>query len=213
MSNIFDELKIVWQHFTAKELGKRKGFNLLMNGYVQDEPETVAKYNSLLADIMNDANVKKTTAITRSMILGFEIYKEYLAQKDALSQETKDAIEAFNYQVEDVINDTIRKYIKRLYERGNIEKAQKIAERNNLDYDQIVQSYTMPVGRQEKSPAIRDWLKGYFSNKDEVPVSRVKEDIIEDAIINPNEWSLVKAIASTDGYSNNGKRGYWQKVS
>lgn len=208
------DLKIVWEQFTSKQLGKRDGFNLLMHGFVQDEAETVAMYNALLTDIMNNENnghgIKRTTAITRSMILGIEIYKDYLEQKGALSQEAKDAIEAFNFQVEDIIHEKNQKYVKRLYERGNIEKAQDYAKRHNLDYDKIVQSYTLPIGKQEKSPHIREWLSDYFSDSKEVTVSRVKADIIEDGIIDPGEWSLVKSIASTDGYSG-GKRGYWTK--
>lgn len=211
MSKSSGDLKIAWQHLTAKEFGKRDGFNLLMSGYLCDEPETVAMYNALLADVMNDANIKKTTAVTRAMILGFEIYKDYLAEKDALSEETLEAIEAFNFQVEDVVNDKNRKYVKRLYERGKVQKAQDFAKRQGLDYEQIVQSYTLPISKQEKSPQIREWLSDYFSDGKEVQVSRVKADIIEDGIINPDEWSLVKSVASTDGYSSNGKRGIWSK--
>lgn len=207
MSNKF------WNKFyPSSRFGKYKEEHLLMTGYLRDTPEIVEAYDSLIANIQNAAKCNRTEAITKAMIFGLHHVKDYLQDRGELSQETKDAFEAFSYEVEESIQERKEKYVSRLYERNKIDKAKDYCLRNNLDFDAIVSEYTMPFTRSDKSSAIREWLKDYFSRNETAQVSRIRQDMLDDGVINPADWSLVRNIASTDGYSKGSKRGVWQRV-
>jgi hypothetical protein len=183
-----------------------------MTGHVRNKPEVVMHYDNLIADIQNtEYGCSRTEAITKAMLLGLEYFGEYLESKGRLSQETLDALDAFNRAVDDEIQETRKKHVKRVYEHGDTEKARELAERYRLDFELIVKEYTIPVENSDKSPIIRGWLKSYFKNGESRQVHKVKADILEDGVVSPGDWSLVKSIASTDGYSKGGARGFWQK--
>jgi len=182
-----------------------------MTAHIKTDPETVMYYDALIADIQNSERCSRTAAITKAMLLGLALYLEY--KQDNLAQEPIDALQALDFEIDNKIVDAKIRHVKRLYETGQTQKAQELCTRYNLDFDDVIASYTLPISKQDKSSAIREWLQSYFSNRDSIPIRQLKADILEDGIISPSEWTLVKSIASTDGYSVGGKRGIWHKTS
>jgi len=199
---------IIWsRNYTSEGFGIKGQLRLLMTAHIKAEPELIMAYDALIADISNKEKCSRTSAITKAMILGLTLYAEWAS--DSLRQDTLDALQALDFEIDSKIAGAKSKHVKRLYEAGRTDEAQSLCQRYNLDFEEVISTYTLPVTNADKSTEIREWLQSYFTTKDNEQVRVIKADMLDDGIITPNEWSLVRNIASSDGYTS-GRRGIWE---
>jgi hypothetical protein len=195
----------VW---TSDKMGKGVK-SIVLSAYLRNTPEAVMFLEGVLVDIMNYLKSNRTEAITSAMVFCLVAYRDYL--KDGTGNQDDVYLDMLNEMVAEEVENAKIKYIHRVYERKGLEACIEACNKYQLDPDELLSRYTMSIDRGDKSSEIRVWLESYFENGDVKPVHQIKQDIIEDGVVSPSEWGLVKNVASTDGYSSAGKRGFWSK--
>jgi hypothetical protein len=101
-----------------------------------------------------------------------------------------------------------------VYETSALDEFVEFCTESGIDHEKFLATYKTTVATAKtKSEAMSRWLKDTLGNGEEYNTEDIKEAAEIDRVINDeSDWNLMKSVASREGYSKGGKRGYWRKL-
>lgn len=98
---------------------------------------------------------------------------------------------------------------------GDLDKYIEWCKETGNEYEKFVEykqqhSFSIPLKVKDAS-YFRHWLVDYLADRKERHVNEIKEAMLATGAIDSDEhWNHVSKIASEEGISGNGRRGYWK---
>ena len=181
--------------------------------YIKGPPEEVAPLDETFLKVWAAMGCSRTKAIN-------DIFRAGLTTVLDKNEELKSTVDVSALAIikkwqEKVASVGRKEQLEYIYEHSTLDEFVEFCEENKIDHEGFLEEYRITVmATRTKSDVIAHWLKYTLADGEEYSAEDIREAAeIEGVVENDMDWSLVKNIASKEGYSSGGKRGYWRKLN
>jgi len=153
----------------------------------------------------------RTDAINRIWFAGLKA----LAESEELEGKIdKRAIAIIEKWREIIAGSSTNSMLEQIYENTEYDVFVEFCKENEIDHEKFLKDYRLKLpDSTNKSKVMADWLKYTLADGNEYRAVDIKEAAeIDRVIVSESDWSLMKHVASREGYSSGGKHGYWRKI-
>lgn len=157
--------------------------------------------------------------VSRTIVINeiFEAGLKAMLDKDG---ELKEKVDASSLAIRRMYKEKMaqardKEQLDFIYESSGLDEFVEFCERNGIDHEKFLITYktTMPTTKT-KSESMARWLEKILGSGEEYSVEDMRDAAEEDRmVLDDSDWNLMKTVASREGYSKGGKRGYWKKIT
>jgi len=153
----------------------------------------------------------RTDAINRIWFAGL---KALIGSEELEGKIDKKAIAIIEKWREVIAGSSTRSMLEQIYENTEHDSFVQFCKDSEIDHEEFLKDYRLRLpDNTSKSQVMEGWLKYTFADGNEYKAVDVRKAAeIEGVVNNESDWSLMKHVASKEGYSSGGRHGYWRKI-
>jgi len=179
--------------------------------YSRGSPDEVLELETQFIKVWAALGTSKTGAINHIWFAGLKAVSDELGDKvDGKTIAIITKLEALRRQAD----SSDQELLAELYERMGLADFGEFCEAHEIDYEEFLRTYAIKSPTPAtKTQAMLEWLKELLANGEEYEVGDIKAAAeIEGIIRDEQDWSLMKNVASREGYSSAAGRGFWRSI-